>query len=221
MLERETTVRVWDLPIRLFHWGIVVGVFTSWLTQYENWMQAHEICGYSIFAALLFRLSWGLIGSDTARFRNFLRSPLAGIEHLRHFRRCEPDREVGHNAAGGWMVLVILLLLAIQVGSGLCANNQVDFQGPLADRVGQDWSDFLSSVHAANFTAIEVAVLLHVAAVLAYALVKGQNLVRPMVTGVKRLPAGTRAPRLASSALALLLVAISGGIVAFVVTWFQ
>lgn len=210
-------MRVWDGPIRLLHWGIVALVFTSWLTQYENWMPAHLISGYTMFAALLFRLAWGVIGSDTARFRTFLKSPLAGLAHLRGVARREPDRDIGHNAAGGWMVLVLLALLAIQVGTGLCANNQVDIEGPFAERVGPDWSDWLTHVHALTFTAIEVAVLLHVAAVLAYALLRGRRLVRPMITGDKLLPATMRAPRMRSPVLALPVLAVAGGIVAFVV----
>lgn len=219
MRETNLWVRVWDGPIRLFHWGVVVLVFTSWLTQYENWMQAHEIAGYTTFAALLFRLAWGVVGSDTARFRSFLKNPVAAFAHLRHFPRREPDREIGHNAAGGWMVLVLLLLLAIQVGTGLCANDQIMTYGPLAERVGLDWSDWLSHVHALNFVGIEAAVLLHVAAVFAYMLLKGQNLVRPMVTGRKRLPATARPPRTRGPALALAVLAVSGGIVALVVMW--
>jgi len=212
-------VRVWDGPVRLFHWGVVVLVFTSWLTQYEGWMRAHEIAGYTMFAALLFRLAWGVVGSDTARFRSFLASPTAAIAHVRRFARREPDREIGHNAAGGWMVLVLLALLAVQVGTGLCANDQIETYGPLSERVGQDWSDWLSQVHAANFVVIEVAVLLHVAVVFAYMVLKGQNLIRPMVTGRKRLPADTRAPRMRGPLLALALLAVSGGIVAAVVLW--
>lgn len=217
MRETDLRIRVWDGPIRVFHWGVAALVLTSWLTQHENWMRAHEFAGYTMFAALLFRLAWGVMGSDTARFRSFLKSPVAALMHLRRFARREPDREIGHNAAGGWMVLVLLLLLAIQVGTGLCANDQVMTYGPFAERIGQDWSDWLSHVHAVNFIAIEVAVLLHVAAVSAYMLLKGQNLIRPMVTGRKRLPAGTRAPRLRGPLLALAVLAVSGGIVAVVV----
>ena len=219
MLGKGLWVRVWDAPVRLFHWGVVALVFTSWLTQHEGWMRAHEIAGYTMFAALLFRFAWGMAGSDTARFRSFLASPVAALAHLRRLSRREPDREIGHNAAGGWMVLVLLALLALQVATGLCANDQIDTYGPLSERVGQDWSDWLSQVHTANFVAIEVAVLLHVAAVFAYMLLKGQNLIRPMVTGRKRLPADTRAPRMRSPLLALALLAVSGGIVAAVVLW--
>lgn len=218
---RDTTspVRVWDAPIRLFHWGLVALVFTSWLTHRQGWMGAHKIAGYTMFAALLFRAAWGVVGSDTARFGRFLVNPLAALLHLRRLHRREPDRVIGHNAAGGWMVLLMLLALAVQVGTGLCANDQVMVEGPLTERVGPDWSDFLSHVHAETFTAIEILILLHVIAVLAYALVKRQDLLTPMLTGRKRLPPGPPPPRMRSPALALAVLAVAGGIAAFVVVW--
>ena len=89
-------------------------------------------------ALLLFRLAWGVVGSDTALFRRFLKSPLAAFRHLRHLRRRPADTEIGHNAAGGWMVLLMLLLLCVQVATGLCANDEISTQGPLADTVGPD-----------------------------------------------------------------------------------
>lgn len=221
MTERRITVRVWDLPVRLFHWGIVVGVFIAWLTQDIGWLPAHRITGYAIGAALIFRLLWGVVGSDTARFARFLRSPIAGLAHLRRFRRGEPDTEIGHNAAGGWMVLLMLLLLAVQFGTGLFATNDIDFEGPFAGWITLERSDVLTSIHAVNFTAIEIAVLLHVLAVIAYAVVKRHDLVRPMVTGRKRLPASAAPPRLSGIGLAVLVAAFSGGLVAFAATYFK
>jgi len=217
--RRMRRMKVWDLPVRLFHWSIAVLILAAWLSQEFNRMDVHVWIGYTILTLLLFRIVWGFIGSDTARFRLFLKSPASAFRHLAHIRRREPDLGIGHNAAGGWMVLVLLVLLAVQVGTGLCANDQIETYGPLSERVGQDWSDWLSQVHAANFVAIEVAVLLHVAAVFAYMLLKGQNLIRPMITGRKRLPADTRPPRMRGSLLALALLAVSGGIVAAVVLW--
>ena len=112
-------VKVWDAPIRLFHWALVVLVFMSWLTAHEDWMDWHMRSGYSIFALLLFQFAWGFIGSDTARFSQFVRSPIAALRYLAEFRRRAPDTEIGHNAAFGWMVLVLLSLLALQVATGL------------------------------------------------------------------------------------------------------
>ena len=219
MRDATSPVRVWDGPIRLFHWVLVVLVFTSWLTHRQGWMGAHKIAGYTMFAALLYRAAWGVIGSDTARFGRFLANPFAAFVHLRRFHKREPDRMVGHNAAGGWMVLVMLLALAVQVGTGLCANDQVMVEGQFAERVGPDWSDFLSHVHAVTFTAIEILILLHVAAVLAYGLIKRQDLLTPMLTGRKRLPPGLPVPRLRSPLLAGAILAVAGGVVAFVVIW--
>lgn len=211
--------RVWDLPIRLFHWAIVVLICASWLTQFEDWMSWHLLCGYTTAALLLFRLAWGFVGSDTARFNRFLKSPAAVVRHVTQLRRRVPDTEIGHNAAGGWMVLLLLGLLCVQVGTGLCANDQISVQGPLADLVGPDNSDWLSHVHAVNFRLIEAAIALHLLAVLAYRL-RGHRLVGPMITGRKRLPATAPVPRMASLWLAALLLGAAALAVAFMVNWF-
>ncbi len=214
--EEWPVVKVWDAPIRLFHWALVVLVFMSWLTAHEDWMDWHMRSGYSIFALLLFRFAWGFIGSDTARFSQFVRSPIAALQHLAEFRRRAPNTEIGHNAAFGWMVLVLLSLLALQVATGLCANDQVLTEGPFAEAVGQDTSDWLSHIHVLNFKAIEILVALHVCAVVAYAVVKRHNLIGAMISGNKRLPATLLPPRLASPLLAAAILAAAAGIVAFV-----
>jgi cytochrome b len=214
--EQSRIVKVWDVPVRLFHWAIVVLVFASWLTAHENWMEWHIRSGYSVFALVLFRLAWGFVGSQTARFTRFVRSPAAVLQHLKEFHHRVPDTEIGHNAAGGWMVLILLALLALQVASGLCANDQVLTEGPFAEAVGQDASDFLTHVHVVNFNLIEILVALHVCAVLAYAVVKRHNLVGAMITGTKQLPARLVPPRLASPLLAAIILTIAAGIVTFV-----
>ncbi len=212
-------IKVWDAPTRSFHWIIVVLVFASWLTAHEGWLDWHVRSGYCIFALLLFRLVWGIVGSDTSRFSRFLRSPIAAFQHLARFHRREPDNEIGHNAAGGWMVLVMLVALMVQVGTGLCANDQVSTQGPFADSVGQEWSDWLTHIHVVNFKAIEALVVLHVCAVVAYAAVRRHNLIVPMITGRKRLKADAVAPRFASSVLAVTIIAVAAGTVLFVAWW--
>lgn len=217
MNEPLRPVKVWDAPVRLFHWLTVALVFASWLTTGTGWMEWHMRCGYAVFALLLFRFAWGFIGSDTARFSRFLRSPLAAFRHLAHFRREQPDTEIGHNAAGGWMVLVLLALLAVQVGTGLYANDQVSTYGPFAYDLDQETSDWLTHLHVLTFKAIEAAVLLHVLAVASYGLVKRHNLVRPMVTGVKPLPAGLRPPRMRSPAIAAATLAAAIAVVLYLV----
>jgi cytochrome b len=212
-------LKVWDVPIRLFHWGVVLLMLVSWISVEKGWMRIHLLSGYTMLSALLFRLVWGLVGSDTARFGAFLTSPLAGIRHLAHLRRREPDTQIGHNAAGGWMVLLMLLLLAAQVSTGLFSNtfDDIDINGPLATYVSRRLSNRLSAVHEFNFYLILAAIVLHIAAILAYALLKGQNLLRPMITGKKRMPGATRAPRMRSSLLGAAIFACAAGLVAAVV----
>lgn len=208
---------VWDAPTRLFHWSVVALVGASWLTQHEGWMGWHFYSGYALLTLLLFRLGWGVWGSETARFRHFLRSPWHALAHLRALARREPDHQVGHNPAGGWMVVALLVLMAFQIGTGLCANDQVETYGPFADALGQSLSDRLTSLHALGFTLIEIAVGLHVAAIAVYAAVKRHDLVRPMITGAKPLPVALAPPRLVSPWRAAAVLIAAALLVAFVI----
>jgi cytochrome b len=212
-------IKVWDLPVRLFHWLLVVLIAAAWVTQEYSLMDWHMRVGWAILTLLLFRVVWGFVGSDTARFTRFLRSPAAALRHLAHLRRREPDREIGHNAAGGWMVLVMLTLIGVQGGTGLFANNDGDAEGPLMHLVDKDRSDWLSHIHSLNFKLIEGVIVLHILAIVAYAVLKRQNLVRPMVTGTKTLPADAAAPRLVSPVWALVVLVAAAGVMSWVWTW--
>ncbi len=211
-------MRVWDAPTRLFHWAIVLLVAFSYISIQKDWIQLHFLSGYTILTLLVFRLLWGFLGSETARFRNFLHSPLEGFRHLAQFPRREPDTEIGHNAAGGWMVLAMLLALLAQVSTGLFSNDDASTEAPLAHHIGKAASDKLTEFHGTIFNVILGLVALHVVAIIAYALVKRHDLVRPMVTGRKRLPATFKQPRFANPLLALILLAASAAIVAGLVT---
>ena len=213
----DVPVRVWDLPTRLFHWALVLLVGSVGCAPRLNWMDWHLLSGYTILALLLFRLAWGFVGSETARFRHFLASPFAALRHLAHLPKREPDHQVGHNAAGGWMVLGLLLLLGVQAGTGLFSNDDALTEGPLADNVDKSTSDWLSHIHRVNFTLIELAVAAHIIAVLTYAVLKRHDLVRPMLTGRKRLPADLPPPRMASLWLALVLIVAAAGVVTWLV----
>jgi cytochrome b len=210
-------IKVWDLPVRLFHWSIVVLIAAAWTTQELNKMEWHMRIGYAILALLLFRIVWGFIGSDTARFVRFLKSPAAALRHLSHLRRREPDREIGHNAAGGWVVLLMLVLLGVQAGTGLFSNDDSDSDGPLMHLIGKDQSDFISKIHSLNFNLILAVIVLHVAAIGAYAVLKRQNLVRPMLTGTKEMPGDAAAPRLVNPIWAAVTLAAAAGAVLWLV----
>ena len=206
-------MRVWDAPTRLFHWAVVFLVAFSYVSIQLDWIELHFLSGYTMLTLLIFRTVWGFAGSETARFRKFLRSPVAGLRHLAQFGRRERDTEIGHNAAGGWMVLAMLLALAAQVGTGLFSKDDVFSEGPLSHHISRAASDAVTRVHGIIFYVILALIVLHVAAIVAYAAVKRQDLVWPMITGKKRLPATMRQPRFASPVLAAGVLAASAGLV--------
>ncbi len=205
-------MKIWDLPIRLFHWILVALIVGSYVTIKLSMMALHMLCGEAILVLVLWRLVWGLIGSETARFSQFIRHPLAAIQHLLHFPRREPDTQIGHNEAGGWMVVGILALLLAQIGTGLFGRNDDDFvEGPLSKLIAAPLSETLLKLHSLTFDLIKIVALLHVIAIIAYAVVKRHDLVRPMLTGKKRLPAVTPAPRMVNPMLAgavLIVIAV-------------
>lgn len=206
-------VLIWDLPTRLFHWLVVLLVAGAYVTIKLNWMDWHVRIGETLLALVFFRLLWGCFGSETARFRRFLKSPAAALHHLRHVLRREPDVQVGHNPAGGWMVLVLLALLLLETLSGLYVYNDVADVGPLSAWMPAPIANAISTLHNVGWDALLVAVILHLSAILLYAAAKGHNLLRPMLTGRKWLPTQIPAPRVASIVRALLLMMIASAVV--------
>ncbi len=210
-------MRVWDLPVRLIHWIITLSMAGSYFSYLFGYVQLHIWLGETTLGLLLYRLIWGFVGSETARFRKFLRSPLVGLRHLAAWRTVEVDNEIGHNAAGGWMVLILLGVIALQVGTGLFVHNRSGLGGPLAHLVAPATWHTARQLHGLFWNVLLGAVILHILTVASYYFLKKQNLVRPMITGKKRLPAAARAPRMASTARMLLVLAVVMGLVAFVV----
>jgi cytochrome b len=201
-------VVVWDLPTRLFHWLTVVLVLAAYVTWRLDWMDWHAVAGEAVLALVLFRLIWGLMGSETARFSRFLSSPRTACLHLGRVFRSEPDGQIGHNPAGGWMVLVLLALLLGEVLTGVVLNNDVANEGPLTEIVPASFLNAITHLHAMLWDALLAAVALHVMAIVLYA-AKGHHLVRPMLTGRKRLPRQNTPPRIASPVLAIVVFGCS------------
>jgi len=211
-----THVRVWDLPVRLFHWSIVLLIAVSWISADRGYMQVHLVSGLTLLALLLFRIAWGVLGSTTARFRDFLHPPGRIIGYLKG--RDGDKWYAGHNPAGGLMVAALILVLLTQVGTGLFANDGVRFHGPLALLVSEDTSTRLTGIHGFVFDLILVLIWCHIVAVGFYLLVKGHNLIGPMVTGKKRpehVPPDSNLI-FVRSYIALLLFAVSAGIAVWV-----
>lgn len=192
-------VRIWDLPTRLFHWCLLVAVATAWISGKNGWWQVHFLAGFSVLALVLFRLLWGVLGSESSRFVSFVRGPVSALSHFWEVLRGRPDHDTSHNALGGWAVVLMLALLGGQAAMGLIADADDGLTyGPLMDYAPPSLVQLATSLHKQNAWVILAVAGLHVFAVLTYWLVAGRNLIKPMVTGTKPLPEGTRAPRMAS-----------------------
>lgn len=203
--------RLWDLPIRLVHWSFVALLPLMWWTGEEHDVDLHKTLGYVFLALVLFRILWGFVGSSNARFSQFVKGPGAVASYLRKsFGGGEVEPHAGHNPAGGWSVVLLLLLLAAQVGIGLFAQDTDGIEsGPLAYLVSYETADAMRERHELVFNLIVAFVVVHVAAVLWYALVKQDRLVPPMITGSRELPESVDAPVLAPLWKALIVLAIS------------
>jgi len=196
MAESTLKVKVWDAPVRLFHWLLVALVTLSVATGYlgGNVMRWHVWSGCTILGLLIFRVLWGFAGSTYARFAHFVRGPAAVRDYARRLRSRTPSYTIGHNPLGGWMVLALLACATLQAGTGLFANDDVATEGPLYPKIGKALSDSITAWHDANAVVLLVLVGLHVAAVLYYLWYKRENLVRPMFTGSKQVPARALPP---------------------------
>lgn len=210
---------VWDLPVRVMHWALLVLVIGAWLTREleGDWFVWHVRIGYAVCIVAVTRILWGFFGTRYARFADFLRGPSSVIAYL---RGAASAHHVGHNPAGGWMVLLLLALLLGQAVTGLFANDQVSETGPLFGYVTVQRSDALTTMHKIGFLLLQCAVALHVAAVLFHRFVRRENLLTPMFTGYKSkslTPPGAESIDGSRVALAVGLVAAVGAVLWWVV----
>ena len=224
MNESTVTVRVWDLPTRCFHWLLAACVLGSigsaWVGG--NAMAWHFRLGYAVFTLLAFRLVWGLVGGRWSRFASFVYAPATVLRYLRGASAPHEHHEVGHNPLGAFSVFAVLALLALQVGTGLFADDEIANTGPLQPLVSNATSLALTRWHRGYGQWLVIGlVVLHVGAILYYLLVQKRNLVGPMVTGDKHLvePAPPAADNLRTRLVAAVLLALCVGLVAWVTTY--
>ena len=200
--------RLWDAPIRIVHWGLVVLIGFAWWSGENDHLQWHRWSGYAVVGLLAFRLAWGFVGSGNARFANFVKGPAATLAYVKTLPGRAHSPVPGHNPLGAWSVLALLAVLVIQVVTGLFAVDIDAFEaGPLSDRVDFDTGRLIAKWHHWSFTALQVLVVLHLAAVAFYLVYKRANLIGPMITGRKRVtsdPGVTFAPLWRTVAVALL-----------------
>lgn len=209
--------KVWDLPTRLFHWGLLVALLYSWLSvEILEDMQQHFYAGYCVLTLLLFRLVWGIIGSRYSRFRSFVFSPSQIIRYARKIFVNDHEYH-GHNPLGGLSVMAMLLVLIIQVTAGLFSNDDY-FYGPLSGLVSTQLSAWFTRLHANNIYVIYALIALHVFAIGYYQFVKNQSLTKAMITGKKDLAKEQGAEqkgvqRQASNLVALIVLLVCAALV--------
>jgi cytochrome b len=175
-------IRLWDLPIRLFHWLLVLCVTGAFVCAQigGNAMVWHGRFGLAVVGLLAFRLVWGFVGSTYARFFQFIKGPKVILAYLRGEWHGE-----GHNPLGALSVLGLLGTLLLLVATGLFANDDIAFEGPLYSLVGKDLSDKVVGIHRLLEPLIILLVVAHLSAIVYYVRFKKENLIMPMITGVK------------------------------------
>jgi cytochrome b len=212
------SVRVWDLPTRVFHWALAACVIGLVATGYlgGSWIDWHARLGYAVLALLLFRIVWGFVGGHWSRFTTFLYSPRSVGAYLRG--QAHPDHLVGHNPLGAGSVLAMLLVLLAQVGTGLVSDDEISFTGPLNRFVETSKGLAATWYHKQIGQWLVIGlVVLHVAAILFYLWKKKDNLVRPMLRGDKEVVHAARASR--DDAMSRLAALVLLGLCAGFVTW--
>jgi len=210
----NASVRVWDLPTRIFHWSLAASVLVAYITGGERGTAfvLHVAAGHLILLLLLFRILWGFIGSPYSRFADFVYSWRSTLNYLKDVARLRPTHFVGHNPLGGLMVLAMFLMLLALVGTGLSAAAARGYQAgaPLIAAMGSG-SRAMGDIHEALGSLIMVLAGIHVAAVFAHWLFARENLVRAMITGRKTLAREAAAidrPFASSARLAIMAVLV-------------
>jgi len=218
----SSVVRVWDLPTRLFHWLLAAAVVAQVITGKIGGaaLTWHLRVGYCVFALIVFRIVWGLVGGHWSRFASFLYGPSSVARYLSGRHRADDHFHVGHNPLGRASVFAMLAMIALQVATGLVADDEIATVGPLNRYVSTAFGLSMTAWHKGpGLALILTLVVLHIGAVVFYTWRKGHDLVRPMVGGDKLL-AGTvpasvddRLTRVRALAIALACAALVAAVV--------
>lgn len=184
-MKSQELIKVWDLPLRIFHWLLVAGFLVAYLTE-DELLTVHVWAGYLVFGLLLFRLVWGFIGNDYARFANFLCSPVKSVTYVKDVIALKAKRYLGHNPAGTAMIMLLLVSLLMTSLSGFAVYGADQNAGPLANLVGSSnekvWEEFHEFF--ANFTLL--LVLVHVVGVIVESFIHRENLAKAIWHGYKK-----------------------------------
>lgn len=178
------TIKVWDLPLRVFHWLLVAAFFIAYVTE-EDFLTLHVWAGYLIIMLLIFRLVWGFLGNEYAQFKQFLCSPATSLSYVKEVLAKKSKRYIGHNPAGATMIVLLLLSVFMTTFTGLCVYAADQNAGLLAGIISSSHEKLWEEIHEffANFSVF--LILIHIAGVIFESILHKENLARAMVTGEK------------------------------------
>ena len=188
MSNNSSIVKVWDPFVRIFHWTLVLSFFIAYVTE-EDFLTIHTFAGYTVLSLLILRIIWGLIGTRHARFSDFTYSPQTIKDFIKDTLYLRAKRYLGHNPAGGAMILLMIISLLVTTLTGLAVYGIEEQAGPLSNWYMQKdslWGEVFEEIHEffANFTLL--LVFIHVAGVIAESFIHKENLVKSMIDGEKR-----------------------------------
>ena len=211
----QTRLKVWDLPIRAFHWllaGLVSYQLFSALSE-GGPEELHLTIGYILMALIIFRVLWGIFGSHTAQFTQFLLPPSKVFDYLKRAERS--PQSPGHNPLGGYSVLLMLTLVSIQIATGLLCDDEIMLSGPLSQYFSQTTISISNQIHAINAKLLIVFIGVHTMAIFWYQIIKRIDLITPMITGFSRSIEDSKAhdPVFEKPILATCLITASVGVV--------
>lgn len=213
-------VRVWDLPTRIFHWVLALTIVGSLVSGHLDALSWHFRFGYWVFGLLLFRFVWGFLGGRWSRFASFVYHPRTLVRYLRGQSHGEEHLDVGHSPLAAFSVFAMLMFLALQVATGLVADDEVSTTGPLNRLVSHAFALAATSWHRVGQWLLIALIVLHIGAIVFYRVRRDRNLVGPMLSGDKLLPPDT--PAAADSArtraAALFLAALAAAVVGYIVS---
>lgn len=211
----QKRIRVWDLPTRICHWGIVTGFAACWWTADADYMRLHLFAGYGVLGLVIFRIVWGFVGGQTARFTSFVRGPVGVWRYARKLFQRDGDASLGHNPLGAISIIVMLSLLLSQTVLGLfVVNDDGGASGPLSQLVSYGTGRDFAHWHAFNFNLLLILGGLHLAAMVFYRLFHGERLISAMIHGYKSHRSSAETPYFVPLwRAALLVVPILVGIV--------
>jgi cytochrome b len=194
MANEQNSIKVWDPFVRIFHWTLVLSFFIAYITE-EDYLGIHSYAGYIVLALISLRIIWGIIGTRHARFTDFVYSPKTIKRFLQDTLKMKARRYLGHNPAGGAMIILMMLSLLITSITGLAVYGAEEQAGPLASWFSQShriWGDIFEELHEffANFSVL--LIVIHVAGVIIESLLHKENLVKAMIDGKKRIETETK-----------------------------